>query len=401
MSVIHRVFDRAIRRHVAMKVLSPECSARDAGLFVEEARITGQLDHPNIVPVYSIACDGEGRCDRFMMKMVEGRTLRDIFSGYEGETLTGRKLEELLRVLLKVCDAVSFAHSRGVVHCDLKPSNIMVGTHGQVYVMDWGVALSSPGGPAAGDMHTGTARSSSAGRSAVSGKAIGTPAYMSPEQAKGRTHQIDERTDVFGLGGMLYHLLTYRPPYQGRGVRRLLQLAQAGNVVPPQKLVSPRPLSPRLCEIAMKALAPDPDDRHQSVDDFKEAVEDFLRVGGWFASRHFRRNTVIIREGEIGDAAYIIRSGRCIIYRMSGRTRTVLRTVGPGDVFGETAIFANSPRTANVRAATDVLAWVVTREVLEQELGASPWLAALVRAVAERFVEMDDAMRRGQSGKVR
>src|SRR5690349_19584510 len=142
MAAVRRAFDRHIRRHVAVKKLGlADPHVSDAADFlVEEAQITGQLEHPNIVPVYDLGAAPEGG-PMFIMRLVHGRTLTSLMRQYWRGGRNPIELREILEVLLKVCDAVSYAHSRGVVHRDLKPDNIMIGTHGQVYVMDWGCAL--------------------------------------------------------------------------------------------------------------------------------------------------------------------------------------------------------------------------------------------------------------------
>jgi eukaryotic-like serine/threonine-protein kinase len=396
MSSVRKVFDRVVLREVAMKVLAPERTLDELSRFIEEAQITGQLDHPNIVPVHDIETDEKGLPTRFTMKLVRGHTLHTYLGEQLGRELGAHELEDVLRIVLKVCDAVAFAHSRGVIHRDLKPSNIMIGTHGQVYVMDWGVAK----------LRQGT-RPSELGLSVPEplvrtpdtlpeplGTLTGTPSFMAPEQAHGRTHDIDERTDVYGLGGILYYVLTGRPPHDGADVQEDLRLARIGEILPPSEVAPGKHLPPLLCRIALKALAAEPRDRHPSVNELKQDLETFLRGGGWFAQRHCAPGTEIVREGDEADAAYIVTQGQCELSRMVDGQRQFVRLLGPGDVFGETAIFGSSKRTATITAHGEVTLLVVTRDALERELDRSLWLRAFVEAVAERFVEADRALRR-------
>jgi serine/threonine-protein kinase len=394
MGSVHRVFDHAILRTVAQKRLHdtvrplPGAAAR----FLEEARITGQLDHPNIVPVYDVGADEGGVVTSFTMKLVRGRTLTELAAEAHAAGLTGARIEALLQVFLKVCDAVSFAHSRGVIHRDLKPDNVMVGSHGQVYLMDWGAAQLR-GGARASDSHVNVPGPDAEDASGVAPERrptnFGTPVYMAPEQAQGRTTDIDERTDVFGLGAILYYILTARPPFAAPSVEEVIALARKGEVTPPQAVVPGVRLPPGLCRIAMRALAADPTLRYHSVEALKDDVAAFLRGGGWFQTLTFRAGTVIVHEGETPDAAYLINRGWCEAYKVVDGRKQSLRKMGPGDVFGETSIFTKQPRTASVVALDDVQATEITLDALEQECGPRSWMYALVKALAQRFLDLD------------
>lgn len=386
MSSIRTTFDRVMKRKVAMKVHD---SVRDPGgllQFIEEARITGQLDHPNLVPVHDVQYDEQGSPSRFTMKLVEGETLADLLDRSAPDGLTGVALERVLGMFLKICDAVAFAHSRGVVHCDLKPSNILVGNFGEVYVTDWGVALRLDRRPIESPNERPT-------RPYGDGVLSGTPAYMAPEQAFGRREEIDERTDIFGLGGILYAALTLSPTYDGGSTSLDLELAKRAYVRPPQDVARNRPLPPGLCAIAMRALASDPGQRHATVEALKLDVENFLRGGGWFETVRLSKGTLVVREGDVPDAAYILIEGTCELFRMTDGRRRFMRELVAGDVFGETSIFGSSARTASVEASSDVALMRVTRDALERELERTPWLRSFVSALAGRFIELDRKLR--------
>ncbi len=394
MSIIRRVFDTSIGRYAAVKEIPAASSVEDVARFLEEARTVGRLDHPNILPVYDIDADEDGKVSRMIMKLVNGNTLASLIHASADPPVSGQRLESLLNVFLKVCDAVAFAHSRGVIHRDLKPENIMVGEFGEVYVMDWGLALvlGADGRRAADVADVDPASILTArprDRFDATGSVMGTITRMAPEQAHGRVRDIDARTDVFGLGGILYELLTLGPPYRERDDVQNFQLASSGAVRPPAELLPNHDLPYRLCQIAMKALAAAPADRHQTVLDLKRDVESFLRGGGWFSARRFDAGTVIIRQGDAGDFAYIVEEGRCEVYRSVDGTESRIRTIGPGEVFGEVGLFTSSERVASVRALTEVRALVVTRDSLNRELAASSWMRAFVQTAAERFLEAD------------
>jgi serine/threonine-protein kinase len=225
------------------------------------------------------------------------------------------------------------------------------------------------------------------------GVLVGTPAYMAPEQAWGRREDIDERTDVYGLGGLIYAMLTLRPPHDGGDTDADLELAKRGIVRDPSQVVRGRELPPGLCRIAMRALAADPAHRYPSIGQMRSDLERFLRGGGWLEQVRLPRGTVVLREGDAPDAAYILLDGQCELYRMIQGQPRFVRVLGPREVFGETSIFGSSTRTATIVAASDVSLVRVTREALERELERSEWLQAFVRALAERFIELDQRVR--------
>jgi serine/threonine-protein kinase len=402
MGEIHRIYDRNIRRFAALKVLDSahrqELEARRR--FLGEAQITGQLEHPNVVPVYDLELNEEGVPQAFMMKLVEGRTLTHFITRAAIAERSDAELWELLTVFLKVCDAVAYAHSRGVVHRDLKPDNIMIGPYGQVYVMDWGIAraggdrVSDP--PPAGEPSGLFALQGETPPVHVDvdtrdeGSIVGTHQYMAPEQAWGKTEEIDARTDVFALGGILYHMLTGQAPYHGTKHALAVEMARAVLVPHPSEVAPPGvALSPALCTIAMKALAGDRADRYQNVEALKRDVERAQRGGLSLGTRTFRAGTVILREGDPPDAAYIVTRGRCEAYRGEGPERRVLREMGAGDVFGEMALLSARPRSASVVAIEDVTAIVVTQEALAREVHSESWLLPLLKTLVDRFRELE------------
>ena len=386
MGSILDVYDHRMQREVAMKVLHSDLLHRQGELeiFVREAQITGQLDHPNIVPVHDMGEDAAPPW--FAMKLVRGQSLAELLRRLGPGKLPAEEIESFLKVMIKVCDAVAFAHSRGVLHLDLKPHNIMVGSHGQVYVMDWGIAVRCQRGED-GRLHPIEAK-----------KGLrGTLAYMAPEQARRGLGGVDERADVYGLGAVLYEFLTGRPPFEPRGVLEDVVRVVENVVLDPLETPTLRQPPPGLAAIATRALAHDPDERYPDVPTLQAELEALMRGGGWFRERHFSPGTTIVREGEPGDAAYIVARGSCDVYKRSGERLVHLRRIGPGEVFGETAILTSGRRSASVVAVDEVTVLVVTRDSLERELDSRGWLGPLVRALAERFREADDERARLRS----
>jgi len=394
MSTVVRAFDKDLRRDVAIKVLPPEMSQNNADVerFTAEARITGQLEHPYVVPVYEFGADPRG--GRFLcMKLVQGKTLEETLHKDGIGRLETDRLADLLQIFVKVCEAVSFAHSRGIIHRDLKPSNIMISDFGQVYVLDWGVARWDSVVDSSGvRVDLGKRDDANANREAP-GMLVGTPCYMAPEQLWGLHDEIDDRTDVFALGATLYQILTGQPPRLSESIRFILMGKPRFEIPPPEEVVEGAIVPAELSRIALKAMSHEPADRYPSVKELKTEVERFLR-GSWHLPREqFAAGSIIVCEGEPGESAYIIVEGRCVVFCNEEDGENVLREMGPGEVFGETAIFLKKPRTASVRAATNVVVMVVTSDTLSSALGLNFWMGSFVKALAERFREVDERLR--------
>ena len=388
MSVIRKALDKNLLRTSAIKMIHPEMSldVNTRRRMIEEAHITAQLDHPNILPVHELGVMSDGRLF-FTMKAVEGKTLTEILQAQDYSNRDEKELFEQLQYFIKTCDAVAFAHSHGVIHRDLKPDNIMIGDFGEVYLMDWGISRPKSKPKIEEQEEEPTGRGKYRYRSSTErGKYIGTPHYMSPEQATGEHEATDERSDIFSLGAILYEILTKDPPYSGHNTLEVLVKAAERDMEPPQAVVSFN-LPARLCRIAMKAMHKDPRRRFQSVLDLKREVINFLQSGWQFQMRTYRPGDLIVREGERGDRAFIITSGRCRVYKTVEGKEIVLTEIGPGDVFGETAVFADEPRNATVETLEKVSVRVVPREYFEDDMGMGIWMGLFVKALARRFNE--------------
>lgn len=300
MGLVYEVWDTDLRRALAMKVLRTDAGGRPGSStssenvvrFLEEAQITAQLDHPGIVPVHELSVDSEGRI-YFTMGRVKGRSLKELVqalhAGSDDTTLT-----RAAGVILKVCETMAFAHQKGVVHRDLKPTNVMVGRFGAVYVMDWGLAAVKGMEAAAHDIRLRASpdvtiselRTDRSGAEedevdsplvTLDGAVIGTPAYMSPEQARGEIEHVGPQSDVYSVGAMLYQVLTGRAPYVAPGMRvsarTLLAMVIHG---PPEPVESLARVPAELVAICERAMGRRPEERYPGMQAFALDLQAYL-----------------------------------------------------------------------------------------------------------------------------
>lgn len=266
MGVVRVATQPGIRRKVAVKTLKLAYRDRASTLrLLQEAWITGSLEHPNICPVYEIALD-KAKSPQVVLKKIDGLHWRDLLDDrphlerFLGET---DLLEWNLRTLMKVASAAHFAHSRGIVHRDIKPENVMIGPFGDVYLMDWGIAVST--------------RDEDEGRIPLAWEVremAGTPGYMAPEMLDGDEPFVSALTDVYLLGANLYEIICGRAPHRGESLMALVR-----SIVRSQPYF-PAEAPPPLVAIASRAMAPNPADRYQSAEEFRLALQDFLRRRG-------------------------------------------------------------------------------------------------------------------------
>jgi serine/threonine-protein kinase len=262
-----------LNREVALKFIKPERSGDvdSRRRFLLEAEVTGRLEHPGVVPIYALGTDADGSpC--YAMRFIRGETLQEAIKAFHDAEKAGRDaseqslaLRELLNRFVSVCGTMAYAHSRGILHRDLKPRNVMLGKFGETLVVDWGLAKPFDRAEAAGwmDEEPLTPSSGDSGSGTPTVGAVGTPSYMSPEQAEARWDEVGPASDIFGLGAILYTILTGRAPYQAKRIEHLLEKVKRCEFPGPRQV---RPRIPRSLEaVCLKAMARRPEDRYATA----------------------------------------------------------------------------------------------------------------------------------------
>ncbi len=341
MGSIHRIWDEDLRRELALKRALPSepdgaAESFDSrkrtrlSRFIDEARVTGQLAHPGIVPVHELGVDAEGRA-YFTMKLVQGLTLEEVLARVRSGDETWSRAR-VLDLLLRVCEAMAYAHSKGVIHRDLKPANVMVGAFGEVHVMDWGLArvLSSESEDSAhadaGELRSAVSESGleDSASHTLDGDVLGTLAYMSPEQARGSLSEIGPATDVFALGAILFELLAghapHKPPGERVDVAELWRRVRAGRTAPLPHKAAP----PELAAICECALQPDWRRRYPDMSALASDLRAYLegrvvqayRTGAWAEARKWtQRNRALASALVAGLLAVVVGLVAAVVLR--------------------------------------------------------------------------------------
>ena len=336
--------DPQLKRNVAVKVSSVSEAGEDPR-FSKEAEVLAQLAHPNIVPIHNIGIDAQGR-PFYSMKLVKGRTLQAVLNlirDGDAGTVKDYPRATLLTIFRKVCDAMMFAHSKGILHRDLKPENIMVGEYGEVLVMDWGLAKVLGEREEQGSSFSRVNDTGDYGMT-MEGEVMGTPQYMSPEQAMGMVAELDQRSDIYSLGGILYAILTLRPPIEGATLQEVLTKVKQGSI---SSIVTKRvgaggrtaslesamgtEVPEPLQAVTLKAMATDRHQRYASVESLAFDIERYQSgfatsaedAGAWKRVKLWMvRNKVL--AGSLGVLMVVVSGFTAMVLREGKRASAAL-----------------------------------------------------------------------------
>ncbi len=300
MGEVFLAFDQDLRRQLALKTVRAECDKPQIWRFLKEAQVLGQLGHPNIVPVYEMGLTEAGK-PYYTMPVVNGETMHRILSSLEVEDpayLRAFSLTRLIQIFLQVTLAVEYAHVKGVLHRDIKPANIMVGEHGEVILLDWGVAKLF------GETEVSTEAKADITQT---GFAVGTPTYMSPEQVSGS--EVDARSDVYALGILLYEILTLGPPFTGK-LMEVMVAHLDEDPMPPRARAPQREIPLELERACLKALRKEPGDRHQTARELHDEVQAWLESASDRARRRERAGELAAQGRVLLDQYYALKEKR-------------------------------------------------------------------------------------------
>lgn len=388
MGEVFHVFDEDFQRYLVLKIILPRHKKLPTVIdsFIKEAQLTAQLEHPNIIPVHDLGfIPGYGIY--FTMKIIKGESLKEILTKIKeknSEYVNKYDGYELLKIIRKVCDAVSFAHSKDIIHQDIKPHNIMVGDYGEVLLMDWGMAKKCNSSKPKIEFNE-----TKEFKSGKVGMIKGSPGYMSPEQAFGAESAIDQSSDIYLIGSTLYHIFTLAPPYTGKSLHTVLNNARANKHEPPDKQAYPGLNLPiGLSHIINKSMSALKKDRYQTVNKLIKDLDDLISGKIFYKARLFKDGEHLVHEGEAGEEAYIILDGQVEVYKESGGQKVVLSELTAGDTVGEMALITKEGRSANVVALTDTEVLVLNKEHFSRNLkNLPPWMEKIVVALANRLEE--------------
>ena len=401
MGTVKAVEDKSLNRIFAMKVLDikENMTVEHVKHFIDEAIITAQLQHPNIIPVHDIgvskATANSPESPFYTMKLVEGESLEEILEGlYQSDPyyINQYPLFSRLNIFRKICDAIAYSHSHGVIHRDIKPDNIMIGRFGEALLLDWGLATYDSQSYHGAPQYDENIDIDDIPRAIKNsdGKIKGSPCYLAPEQALAESDEIDRQTDVFLLGSTLYHILTLQPPYTGNNNKDCILKAMHCKFPHPHNTAHGKNVPNTLIDILYKAMALDKSERYKSVQALSKALDNYLTSQTVASYKIVHKGDKITSEGDTGQNTYAILSGSAEIQRNVMGHNLKLGALGKGDVFGEMGALCKGKRTATVRALEDCELLVIQKTLLEDELRKlPPWLEKIIVSMAFRMEGMD------------
>ena len=379
-SDVESAFDHYLNRIVAVKKLKKKHLNIESVVrfFMNEIKLISYLDHPGVVSIFDAFLDEDKRpC--YTMKVVRGVELSSVL---ESKTPT-----QLLDIFVKLCQTLGYVHSKGVIHLDLKPANIMLGDYGEVMIMDWGSARLYDPGPYG--EYLKEVPEAQGPLEECAGISSGTPAYMSPEQTTASREALTPSSDIFSLGVIFYQMMSRRMPFTGTDTTEIFR--QVRDCTPPALYRLKSEIPHRLSHICTRMLKKDPFDRYHGFHEVLSDMDAFRSSGMAFPVHTYQQGETIFREGDPGTFAFTILSGAVEISRVLNGRKMTLAMLGENEIVGELAIFNNQPRSATVRAAApNTVIRVMDRKDVEDDLDKlSPWVDKMIRGLSRRFVDLN------------
>ncbi|MBD3392276.1 MAG: protein kinase [Chitinivibrionales bacterium] len=384
-------FDVYLNRIVAVKQLK-DAARENADLvrsFVNEVKLIGYLDHPGVISIFDTFVLENNRLS-YSMKFIEGYSLAAEMERTKDPPT--RSIVNSVKVITTLCETLAYVHDKGVIHLDLKPDNIMLGAYGQVLVMDWGNARLYDDQPFNEYVHAFAGGAEVAEfQQEREDIILGTPAYMSPEQTNTPRGDLTPASDIFSTGIILYELLADTHPFEGTTADEIMDNIRE------MRQPSPHEVNPdvprRLSHICQNMLEKDMSHRYGSFHDILEDLRAFSESGQAFCTRNLQSGERVFAEGDTGDFAFTVVSGKVEVSRTVDGRKRVLAELGKGETVGELAIFTKEPRTATVTALDPTTIRIMNRHDVELELDKlSPWVGNMITGLSHRFNQLSDKL---------
>lgn len=382
-------FDGYLNRATALKQLHSHFrdDVQQLRAIMNEVRLISYLAHPGVVSVYDAFVDPDGNFN-YTMELLNGENLEDLLFRLEDE---GKRLPLPLaiKIFTKLIETLAFVHDKGVIHLDIKPSNIMLGEYGEVQILDWGSAhLYAPERYEEYLHRYGKDAKAEDMIHDRSDRIEGTIPFMSPEQTEQPRTQLTPASDIFTTGVVMYQALSGRFPFSYENLERFLH--DLHQVEPPllNELRGDIPI--RLSQICAKMMSKSIEDRYSTFQEVLQDLEDFSNSGQMFRQTVYQPGEVLIRQGEMGDHAFQVIDGQVeISVKVDGKEK-VLATRGSGAIIGELAVFTKEPRSATVTARETTTIKVLNEAMIMEELEKlNPWVGHMVYQLSQRFIEQN------------
>ena len=391
---VRSVFDTYLQRVVARKELNPthHNNPNVVQTFVNEMKLMGHLNHPGILPIYDAYLQ-ESNDPSYVMGLAEGEDLASLLgmSTVSGDGVA-LPLERAVRIMEKLCETMTYAHDRGVIHLDLKPANIMIGNYGEVWIMDWGTARLHDY-----DKYRESLKQESDSTELIDYQHeadnlfIGTPKYMSPEQTSRRRDQLNYASDIFSVGVIFYQMLTGIHPFKGSNFEDLVDKICHWNPPGTSEINPDVPIN--LSRICTKMIKKDLDERYESFSEVIKDIDEYQNSAAGFPTRTFEAGEVIFREGKPSEYVCIVVTGCVGISMNIDGTHTTIARLGSNEPFGELAALTGVPRTATATALEKSVVRIIRKEDINEEVKKlSPWVGGIVQSLTTRFIDINEKL---------